>query len=284
MNISLPSIDQLETTLLYQITIHWYLPVLSCIIYVLLVTVWSRYNLKNPPTQPLTLSYLFQFLVILHNLFLCLFSAAVFLFVFPEFIRGLSGPDWFNVLFAHESQFYQKVLGVWSWIFYLSKYYEIIDTLVLLLKGKPSSFLQSFHHTGAIIGMWALTVSRNPSVWIFVCFNSFIHTWMYLYFLLTCFVYYSPWKRFLTNLQITQFAVGNPLGLGLLLSGYTVDKEHAYDVLGQILGVRNLWSQYIALSANMVYVSCLIALFLDFSKKTYAGKKKEEELIKKKEE
>jgi len=106
---------------------------------------------------------------------------------------------------------------------------------------------------------------------------------MYLYFLLTCFGYYSPWKRYLTNLQITQFAVGNPLGIVLLLSGYLVDKEHAYDVLAQILGIRNVWSQYIALSGNIIYVSCLIALFLDFSKKAYPGKKKEEGLIKKEE-
>jgi len=266
--LSVPSLDELETTRVYEFSIAWSTPIFTSLLYLCIVTYWSRLN-RTPSKQPSNLSYLFQAVVILHNLILCLFSAVVFISVFPELVLQLKGPDRMRALFDHSSPFYHKVLGIWAWIFYMSKYYELIDTLILLLKGKPSSFLQTFHHTGAIIAMWALTVSRNPTVWIFVSFNSFIHTWMYLYYLLTCFGYYSPLKRYLTNLQITQFVVGNPLGIITLVCGYMVDNPHKYDVLAQILGISNLWSQTIALSGNIVYVSALIALFLDFSRKTY---------------
>jgi len=119
--------------------------------------------------------------------------------------------------------------------------------------------------------MWSLIVSRSPSVIIFVSLNSFIHSWMYLYYLLTCFGYYSPWKRLLTNLQITQFAVGNAIALLFLVGGYVVDREHPYDVLAQAIGSSNLWSQHIALSGNIFYVTSLITLFLDFSKRAYSA-------------
>jgi len=273
--LSVPSLDELETTRVYEFSIAWSTPIFTSLLYLCIVTYWSRLNnlpmitQNTPKPPPKDLSYLFQAVVILHNLILCLFSAVVFISVFPELVRQLQGPDRIRVLFDHSCGFYHKVLGIWAWIFYISKYYELIDTLILLLKGKPSSFLQTFHHTGAIICMWALTVSRNPTVWIFVSFNSFIHTWMYLYYLLTCFGYYSPWKRLLTNLQITQFAIGNPLGILTLVCGYMVDIPHKSDRLAQILGISNLWSQTIALSGNIVYVSALIALFLDFSRKTY---------------
>jgi len=286
--LSVPSLYQIEKTRFYEISITWQLPIFVSLFYVFIVTYWSRLNkqhqlqekpLQQPQPQPqpqpqngAQTSLLFQYIVILHNLILCLFSALVFFFVVPEIIRELLlGTNRLQAFFDHAGGFYTKILGVWGWLFYLSKYYELIDTLILLLKGKPSSFLQTFHHTGAIIGMWALIVSRSPSVIIFVSLNSFIHSWMYLYYLLTCFGYYSPWKRLLTNLQITQFALGNPIGLFFLVSGYVVAREHPYDVLAQAIGISNLWSQHIALSGNIFYVSSLIALFLDFSKRAYSS-------------
>ena len=33
-------------------------------------------------------------------------------------------------------------MGAWSIIFYLSKYYELGGTWLLILKGKPATFLQ----------------------------------------------------------------------------------------------------------------------------------------------
>jgi len=280
--LSVPSLYQIEKTRFYEISIAWQLPIFVSLFYVIIVTYWSRINKQHqlqekplPQPQPQNgaqTSSLFQYIVILHNFILCIFSALVFIYVVPEIIRELFlGTNREQAFFDHAGGFYTKILGVWGWLFYLSKYYELIDTFILLLKGKPSSFLQTFHHTGAIIGMWSLIVSRSPSVIIFVSLNSFIHSWMYLYYLLTCFGYYSPLKRLLTNLQITQFAVGNAIALLFLVGGYVVDREHPYDVLAQAIGSSNLWSQHIALSGNIFYVTSLITLFLDFSKRAYSA-------------
>ena len=69
-------------------------------------------------------------------------------------------------------------LAFYGWLFYLSKFYEVVDTAIILAKGKRSSFLQTYHHAGAMFGMWAGIRYMSPPIWMFVTFNSGIHTLM----------------------------------------------------------------------------------------------------------
>jgi len=69
-------------------------------------------------------------------------------------------------------------LAFYGWLFYLSKFYEVIDTAIILAKGKKSSFLQTYHHAGAMLCMWAGIRYMSPPIWMFVLVNSFIHTLM----------------------------------------------------------------------------------------------------------
>jgi hypothetical protein len=69
-------------------------------------------------------------------------------------------------------------LAFYGWFFYLSKFYEVIDTLIILAKGKQSSFLQTYHHAGAMMCMWAGIRYMAPPIWMFVLVNSFIHVLM----------------------------------------------------------------------------------------------------------
>jgi GNS1/SUR4 family len=69
-------------------------------------------------------------------------------------------------------------LAFYGWLFYLSKFYEVFDTLIILAKGKKSSSLQTYHHAGAMMCMWAGIRYMAPPIWMFVLVNSFIHTVM----------------------------------------------------------------------------------------------------------
>ena len=173
----------------------------------------------------------------------------------------------------------------WVWNFYVSKYYELLDTAILLLKGKPSSFLQTFHHSGSIMGMWIMTTTHAPAAWIFVLFNSFIHTIMYFYYTLTCLGYRPTWKRILTTMQIIQFLVGNPLGLiyAVLPGCLPLENIPPENVIGQILGTQ-LRSLYACLFVNTFFISSLVILFTDFSRKTYGAADKKTEKAEKKSE
>lgn len=69
-------------------------------------------------------------------------------------------------------------LAFLGWIFYLSKFYEVFDTAIILAKGKRSSTLQTYHHTGAMMCMWAGIRYMAAPIWIFTLVNSAIHAMM----------------------------------------------------------------------------------------------------------
>lgn len=69
-------------------------------------------------------------------------------------------------------------LAFWGWLFYVSKFYEVVDNAITLLKGKRVSTLQMYHHAGALLCMWAGIRYMSPPIWMFVLVNSGIHTLM----------------------------------------------------------------------------------------------------------
>ncbi|KIW04927.1 hypothetical protein, variant [Verruconis gallopava] len=101
-------------------------------------------------------------------------------------------------------------LAFWGWWFYLSKFYEVFDTFIILAKGKRSSTLQTYHHTGAMMCMWAGIRYMSPPIWMFCFLNSGIHTMMYIYYTLSALSIKVPQriKRTLTTCQILQFLIG----------------------------------------------------------------------------
>ncbi|CAK7219035.1 hypothetical protein SEUCBS140593_003751 [Sporothrix eucalyptigena] len=115
-------------------------------------------------------------------------------------------------------------LAFYGWLFYLSKFYEVLDTFIILAKGKYSSTLQTYHHAGAMMCMWAGMRYMSSPIWMFVFMNSFIHTLMYSYFTFTAFSVRVPTKvkRSLTSAQITQFLVGASIAMSHSFIGYTV--------------------------------------------------------------
>lgn len=69
-------------------------------------------------------------------------------------------------------------LAFYGWFFYLSKFYEVLDTAIIMAKGKRSQTLQTYHHAGAMMCMWAGIRFMSPPIWMFVCVNSAIHAMM----------------------------------------------------------------------------------------------------------
>lgn len=80
--------------------------------------------------------------------------------------------------FTQAGRIWNEGLNYYGWLFYLSKFYEVLDTFIILAKGKPSSTLQTYHHAGAMICMWAGMRYMAIPIWVFVVYNSFIHTMM----------------------------------------------------------------------------------------------------------
>ena len=77
-----------------------------------------------------------------------------------------------------QGRLWNQGLAFYGWFFYLSKFYEVLDTVIILAKGKRSSTLQTYHHAGAMMCMWSGIRYMSAPIWMFAFVNSGIHALM----------------------------------------------------------------------------------------------------------
>ncbi|RAK75686.1 elongation of very long chain fatty acids protein [Aspergillus fijiensis CBS 313.89] len=209
------------------------------VLYISVVMYCNKINARERRSWAISRTKVFSNLVILHNLILTAFSA----WTFAAMLKTLSSawPDTQDKLHmsraadivCHGGQFpghesYAPRLKLIVWLFYLSKLYEPLDTVIILAKGRQASALHIYHHAGVIFwGCMGVRFINSASI-IATLFNSAVHTVMvnaqYTYYSMTALrilVHHST-KASLTLLQIMQFFVGSLLGLSSVLVEYDV--------------------------------------------------------------
>jgi fatty acid elongase 3 len=174
-------------------------------------------------------AYSLKFFSQVHNVVLTLLSAAMFSGAAIGAYSKYESQGFFaGLLCEQEVDPMHGPLWYWSYIFYLSKYYEFIDTYLLILKKKPVIFLHAWHHLvmpyvgwAGLEGKWAM------ALWTSTFWNSFVHVFMYSYYFMSAFGREMWWKKYLTMLQIYQFVSG---------VGYTAAFFYYYFSNVQMLG------------------------------------------------
>ncbi|KAG2735054.1 hypothetical protein G9P44_001268 [Scheffersomyces stipitis] len=262
---------------------------------------------KRVPAAPYAIARnpLFKVFVLLHNIFLCVYSVWTFIGmtasivntmgvfkgdILPTFYASLNRDTYtfkkFELFFQSVCDSKQGVfsriisndhhnLEVFGWWFYISKFYEVIDTIIILLKGRPSSLLQSYHHAGAMMCMWAGIRFQSPPIWIFVVFNSFIHSLMYFYFSLSCLHIRVPtlFKRVLTSMQITQFVVGGSIAVLHSFVWIIDTSEYVSEDNLRLISCISTPDQALPVLINVAYLAPLTALFAAFYIESYLKRK-----------
>lgn len=168
---------------------------------------------------------------------------------------------WCNAYEAGPAEFSPsgKALARVLWIHYVSKAYEFVDTMIMVLKknNRQISFLHVYHHATTFFPVWWSVIRYGPGgeSWFCCALNSFIHVMMYGYYFVSTFGFKAKFmKPFVTYSQMTQFLLFISQALYLLLA----------DCYKPRLVVVYLLFQ------------CVIffILFADFARKTYGRKKK----------
>lgn len=98
---------------------------------------------------------------------------------------------------------------------YLTRFMDLLDTVFFVLRKKYNqiTFLHLYHHTLVpIMGWLCLKIApQAPVIGLFLLFNTWIHSVMYLYYALAAFGpgirKYLWWKKYITQMQLVQFAV-----------------------------------------------------------------------------
>ncbi|XP_071952653.1 very long chain fatty acid elongase 7-like [Antedon mediterranea] len=98
------------------------------------------------------------------------------------------------------------------WLFYVSKYIEMLDTIFFILRKKNNqvSFLHVFHHAIMPFSWWfGVKFVAGGFGTFHATMNSFIHFMMYIYYgfaaLGPAFQRFLWWKRYMTTMQLIQF-------------------------------------------------------------------------------
>lgn len=168
---------------------------------------------QRPPAPPSALPAYIERYALAHNAVLVAFSALVCVCTSAHFAAEVSRVGLRSILCPPPQQL-QPLAGplhYWCYIFYLSKYYEMADTAILIARRKRIIPLHALHHAFIPLTMCILFDGGNSIALIGLgVVNSLVHVVMYSYYLCSDLGLKPPvtWKRSITRLQILQFSTG----------------------------------------------------------------------------
>ncbi|KAK4515996.1 Pre-mRNA-splicing helicase BRR2 [Mucor velutinosus] len=172
--------------------------ILSCIAY-FVILFGGREWMKNHP--PFKLQKLFQ----LHNLLLTVVSAALLMLVVEQIFPQLYHHGLLYAICSPRN--WTQKLELLYYLNYLVKYWELIDTVFLVLKKKKLEFLHYYHHSLTMVLCYTQLNGQTTVSWVPITLNLMVHVLMYYYYFRTAAGAKIWWKKYLTTLQIIQFVI-----------------------------------------------------------------------------
>ena len=237
-----------------------------------LIVIYSiQYHINhNRKGKPIQCNTLFAY----HNLLMSIISAIMFVGCAVEVYLRITG----SLSYSHHHDGDHNVrwlvcepsgtrpvgrLYFWSYIYYLSKYYELFDTVFLALKGKLVGWggLNVYHHAIVVFMAWWWCSQVQTLQFIGLLFNTSVHIIMYYYFYLRSLNKKANFRNFITFYQILQFTTSFCI--------------FPYNLYLHFNVVKNGCSGEFVLILNLIFNLTLLAEFVDILKVSLGWKKKE---------
>jgi len=225
--------------------------------YVVCIMALQRWMCSRP-------RYTLRPLLILWNLVMAVFATLGALRTVPFFINLLARE---GVIYSIcDAKFFtDPVTNLWPMAFVVSRYPELLDTVFIVLRKQPLSFLHFFHHASVVVfATLSYPYFAGSGLW-FMTMNYFVHSIMYSYYFFKASSIRVP--RFIsmliTTLQIIQMIVA------CSVTGYSYFGRLAH---GLPCGSDGLFNIYMAATLYFSYFVLfghffIQAYFLSSSKK-----------------
>jgi len=95
----------------------------------------------------------------------------------------------------------------------MSKYFELVDTVFIVLRKRKLYFLHYIHHITALLYMWDAWCWESPAGIYYATMNYAVHAIMYSYYALAMVGTVPSWGKYVTVLQILQMVGGTMIGV-----------------------------------------------------------------------
>jgi len=189
---------------------YWMAP-LASVIYLAFIYFGPRFMANH---KPFDLSSALKY----WNLFLAVYSIIGVTRVVPYLFLFLSRFGWTTTLCAPcLLSFGRGPVGLWTMFFIYSKFFELIDTVFIILRKKKLSFLHWYHHVTVLMYTWDAFVNAQPPGLYYCGMNYTVHAIMYSYYYLAATQKKLPaWGVVVTILQIAQMIMGVSITMNCL--------------------------------------------------------------------
>lgn len=117
-----------------------------------------------------------------------------------------------NQLIRHFHLIYLLQIATAVWLYYIIKFFELLDTIFLMLRKKDNqlSFLHVYHHSTMFIFSWLGTkYVPGGSAFLPILINSAVHVIMYFYYTLAamrCSKIFK-YKKYVTIIQLVKIII-----------------------------------------------------------------------------
>jgi len=181
------------------------------------------------------------------NALLSLFSWCGVVACVPVLVTSLFEHGLYFTTCAPAAWYASGVHGLFIALFIYSKVAELVDTMLLLLAGKPVIALQWWHHSTVLLYCWhSYSVRIATGAW-FACMNYSVHSVMYGYFAVTATTYrkkVAPYAIYITLMQLAQMLVGMFVTIKAVM--YQVEGEECHvNKTNSVLGLAMYASYFV---------------------------------------
>lgn len=199
--------------------------------------------------------------LLIWNSALAIFSIIGFTRVFPEMVYSLNKYGFIGSVCKptyHET----KPTCLWIYLFVLSKFPELIDTIFLVLKKQKLIFLHVYHHSTVVLFSWFCYANGLAAARWYCLMNFGVHSIMYSYYALKTMPHLiripKSVSMLITTLQTLQMVMG----------AYVVAVSSYAKFIGQDCDA----TVTLSISGSIIYLSYLV-LFSQFFYKAYCAPK-----------
>ena len=213
-------------------------------------------------------------LLVYWNYFLCIFSMMMLVGVSLGCLRIINQHG-FYAYFCDGELGWQYAsngdspIGVYMALFMVSKIPELVDTMFMVVRGRPIRFLHWYHHLTVLLYCWLITRTTYPGT-PFSLLNAFVHSVMYYYYARTAQGVRPQFAKFVTLIQLIQMIAGLLISITFAIMWYA-SKHSDYPCDGGVTMRDSGALPLVLISTAAMYFSYFL-LFAQFYLERYRRK------------